>query len=108
VESTPGTPKPCAKLNLSRATSLTGKAKDPDDRLSPRKPALVYEVVPDDGTVDVLITTKESLHDQPRLLFHLDGVLATTQSKQVAQDVWTFTLSREKLGPKSLLEISMV
>lgn len=115
VESAPGTPKDPAQPDLTRTTSLLGKAKskargimNTDARLSPKRPTLVYEVVPESGSVDVLITSKETLHDQPRLDFHLDGVLATTQSKQLAQDVWVFTLSREKLGPKSLLEISTV
>ena len=115
VESSPGTPKDPAQSDLTRTTSLLGKAKgksrgimNADAHFSPKKPTLVYEVVPESGTVDVLITSKEPLHDGPRLDFHLDGVLATTQSKRLAQDVWVFTLSREKLGPKSLLEISTV
>ena len=111
VESAPGTPKDPAKPDLTRTTRLPGKAKvimNADDRLPPKKPALVYEVMPENGTVDVLVTAKKTLHDRPRLEFHLDGVFATIQCKRLAQDVWMFTLSREKLGPKSLLEISTV
>ncbi len=115
VDSAPGTPKDPAQPDLARTTSLLGKLKgkakgimNADDRLSPKRPTLVYEVEPESGTVDVLITSKETLHDRPRLDFKLDGVLATTQSKRLVQDVWVFTLSREKLGPKSLLEISTV
>jgi hypothetical protein len=111
VESAPGTPKDPAKPDLARTTSLLGKAKvimNADNGLPPKIPALVYEVMPENGTVDVLVTAKKTLHDRPRLEFHLDGVLATIQSKQLAQDVWVFTLSREKLGPRSLLEISTV
>ena len=111
VESAPGTPKDSAKPDLTRSTSLVGKAAhilNAKDHLPSNKPALVYEVVPENGTVDVLITAKETLYDRPRLDFHLDGVLATIQCKQLVQDVWMFTLSREKLGLKSLLEISTV
>ena len=115
MESAPGTPKDPAQPDLARTTSSLGKLKakakgamNADDRLSPKTPTLVYEVEPESGTVDVLITSKEILHDRPRLDFKLDGVLATTQSKQLAQDVWVFTLSKEKLGPRSLLEISTV
>ena len=110
VESTPATPKDSAKPHLTRSTSLVDKAShvfNAED-LSPKNPALVYEVVPESGTVDVLVIAKKTLHDQPRLDFHLDGVLATIQCKQLAQDVWLFILSREKLGSKSLLEISTV
>jgi hypothetical protein len=109
TESVPGTPKDSAKPDLARTTSLVGRAKGitkVDEGLPPKKHPLVYEVVPDNGTVDVLVTAKQPLHDQPHLEFRLDGVLATIQSKELAQDVWVFTLSREKLGPKSLLEIS--
>lgn len=111
VDSAPGTPKDSAKPSLARSTSLVGKAQDimnVDDRLHPKRPALIYEVVPENGTIDVLVTTKATPYDRRRLEFHLDGVLATIQSKTLAQDVWMFTLSREKLGPKSLLEISIV
>ena len=115
VGSAPGTPKDPAKPDLARTTSSLGKVKgkakfivNADDHLLPKPPTLVYEVIPENGTVDVLITAKKTLHDQPLLEFHLDGVLATIQPKQLAQDLWMFTLSREKLGPKSLLEISTV
>jgi hypothetical protein len=115
VESAPGTPKDPAKPDLARATSLLGKAKgkakvimNADDRLPPKRPTLVYEVIPENGTVDVIITAKKTLHERPLLELHLDGVLATIQSRRLAQDVWMFTLSREKLGTKSLLEISTV
>ena len=110
VESAPPTPKNSAKPHLTRSTSLVDKAShviNAED-LPPMKPALVYEVVPENGTVDVLVIAKKTLHDRPRLDFHLDGVLATLQCKQLAQDVWVFMLSREKLGSKSLLEISTV
>lgn len=115
VESAPGTPKDAAKPDLVRTTSLPGKAKgkakvimNGDDGLPSKRPTIVYEVIPENGTIDVLITARKTLHDRPLLDFHLDGVLAIVQSRRLAQDVWMFTLSREKLGPKSLLEISTI
>jgi len=109
VESAPGTPKDAMKPDLTRSTNLVGNARrvmNAEDHLPPKKPALVYEVMPENGTVDVFITAKKALYDRPRLDFHLDGVLAAIQARHLAQDVWVFTLSREKLGSKSLLEIS--
>ena len=76
VEFALGTPKDPAKPNFS--VSLVGKEKDimntDERRLSPKKPALVYEVIPENGTVDVLVTAKKTLHDRPRLEFHFDAL----------------------------------